>query len=119
MIEINREFVVEKVIQKLKEKGGEYIEHVDCAITRFHIHRLLAEGFQLEDFISVIDKKYEQWRGTRFEQFLRPQTLFGNKFKIYLHERANPRISTIQKLSRAVEQSKLSFRWLDKNNRAS
>ena len=117
MIEINREYIVEKVIENLKEKSSDYIEHVDCAITRFHIHRLLAEGFQLEDFISVIDKKYQQWKGTRFEQFLRPQTLFGNKFKIYLNERVIPRISSFEKLSRAVEETKLAFRGLDKNNR--
>jgi len=113
MIEINREFIIEKVIQKLRETSKHYVDEVDCRVTRMLVLQLVAEGFQLDDFISVVEKKHSQWKATRFEQFLRPQTLFGSKFKIYLNERVNPRISSIEKLSRAVEQSKLAFRRLD------
>ena len=45
----------------------------------------LSEGFALEDFYRVIDKKHREWTGTEFAQYLRPQTLFGEKFEGYLN----------------------------------
>ena len=115
MIEINQDFIIEKVIQKLKEVKGQ-VSEPDCRIARILILQLVAQGFGVDDFILVIEKKAAQWRGTKYEQFIRPQTLFGAKFQIYLHERAVERISTIEKLSRAVEQSKNAFRGLDTNS---
>ncbi len=44
----------------------------------------LREGFTLEDFKTVIDSKYKEWKGTDWERFLRPETLFGTKFEGYL-----------------------------------
>lgn len=46
----------------------------------------LKEGFTLEDFIKVIDIKVAEWKGTKFEQYLRPQTLFRDKFESYLNQ---------------------------------
>ncbi len=43
------------------------------------------EGAVLEDFKKVIDNKVKDWVGTDWEKFLRPQTLFGNKFEGYLN----------------------------------
>lgn len=43
------------------------------------------EGFTLEDFKKVIDKKVNEWMGTEFQQYLRPETLFGTKFEGYLN----------------------------------
>lgn len=45
------------------------------------------EGFRLDDFKIVIDKKYNEWYGTDMEKFLRPETLFGNKFEGYLNQK--------------------------------
>lgn len=51
-----------------------------------HIKARLDEGFLLEDFISVIDFKYEQWgNDEKMKQYLRPETLFGTKFEGYLN----------------------------------
>lgn len=44
------------------------------------------EGYTLEDFKRVIDIKTEEWLNTDFEQFLRPETLFSNKFDGYLNQ---------------------------------
>ena len=33
----------------------------------------------------VIDKQCEKWKGTEWEQYLRPATLFGAKFENYLN----------------------------------
>lgn len=46
------------------------------------------EGFELEDFKRVIDNKCAEWMGTEFEQYLRPETLFGTKFESYLNTKA-------------------------------
>lgn len=53
--------------------------------TQQHIHARLEEGFIFNDFKIVINKKCAEWIGTEFEQYLRPQTLFGTKFESYLN----------------------------------
>ena len=47
----------------------------------------LNEGFTEEDFVKVIDNKCKDWLGTDYEQYLRPETLFGTKFESYLNQR--------------------------------
>jgi uncharacterized phage protein (TIGR02220 family) len=54
--------------------------------TQKHINARLAEGYEVEDFKTVIDKKANEWRGTEMEKYLRPETLFGNKFEGYLNQ---------------------------------
>ena len=51
-----------------------------------HINARLSEGYTLEDFKTVIDKKFKSWSGTEMAKFLRPETLFGTKFASYLNE---------------------------------
>lgn len=53
--------------------------------TRQLIKARLKEGFSLADFHTVIDKKCAEWRGTEWERYLRPETLFGVKFEGYLN----------------------------------
>ena len=53
--------------------------------TQSHIKARLNEGFTVEDFKTVIDKKVKEWKRTEFEKFLRPETLFGSKFENYLN----------------------------------
>ncbi|MGE5473150.1 MAG: conserved phage C-terminal domain-containing protein [Ignavibacteriales bacterium] len=45
------------------------------------------EKYTLEDFKTVIDKKVKSWTGTEWEKYLRPETLFSNKFESYLNEK--------------------------------
>lgn len=48
----------------------------------------LKEGFAIEDFKKVIDLKCQKWLyDEKMNQFLRPETLFGNKFEGYLNEK--------------------------------
>lgn len=55
--------------------------------TRTLIDTRLKEGFKEDDFITVIDKKSSQWLNNKeMCKFLRPETLFGNKFEGYLNE---------------------------------
>lgn len=46
----------------------------------------LNEGYTLDDFKAVIDKKVEEWKDDpKMAQYLRPETLFGTKFESYLN----------------------------------
>ena len=52
-----------------------------------YINARLKEGFTVEDFKTVIDKKCDEWNGTEMEKFLRPQTLFApTHFQEYLYQ---------------------------------
>lgn len=51
------------------------------------INARLKENFTIEDFKKVIDIKYSQWgNDQKMSIYLRPETLFGNKFEGYLQE---------------------------------
>ena len=58
------------------------------AKTRTAINARLNEGFTLDNFKTVIDKKCAEWIGTEYEKYLRPETLFGTKFEGYLNAKA-------------------------------
>lgn len=47
------------------------------------------EGYVLDDFYDVIDKKVKEWFNTEMEKYLRPSTLFGNKFENYVNQKNN------------------------------
>ena len=51
------------------------------------------EGYTLEDFKQVIDNMTVAWIGTEWEQYLRPRTLFSNKFEDYLRWKNNKNIT--------------------------
>lgn len=56
--------------------------------TQKHIRARLSEGFTVEDFKTVIDKKCAEWMGDpKMEKYLRPETLFGTKFEGYLNSK--------------------------------
>lgn len=54
--------------------------------TRKLIAARLAEGFTVDDFKAVINKKAKEWQNTDMAQYLRPETLFGTKFEGYLNQ---------------------------------
>lgn len=74
-----------RVVTHLNEKAGTKYR-ASGAKTQKVIHARLAEGYILEDFVTVIDKKCAEWLGTEWEKFLRPETLFGPKFESYLNQ---------------------------------
>lgn len=61
--------------------------------TQSLIDTRVKEGFNESDFMKVIEVKANEWIGTEFERFLRPETLFGNKFEGYLNQ-ANKKATT-------------------------
>lgn len=56
-------------------------------VTKDVIKSRLNEHFTVQDFKDVIDKKCIEWANDeKMAKYLRPQTLFGNKFEAYLNE---------------------------------
>ena len=72
------------VVDYLNEMAGTHYR-AGVAKTQSLIKARVNEGFTEEDFRTVIDKKCADWIGTEYEQYLRPQTLFGTKFESYLN----------------------------------
>lgn len=81
-LEIKEDIIT--IVRYLNAKAGKSYR-ADNKMTQKHINARLAEGYTVADFITVIDKKCAQWLGTDMEQYLRPDTLFGTKFDIYLN----------------------------------
>lgn len=74
------------IISYMNEKLGTRYRENNKATIR-HIKARLSEGYTVDDFKKVIDKKYKSWNGTDMAKYLRPETLFGTKFESYLNER--------------------------------
>ena len=75
-----------EIIEYLNEKTGRHYKHTAKANQRV-IKARMNEGYTLEDFKTVIDKKYDEWNNdTKMKKFLRPETLFSTNFDRYLNE---------------------------------
>lgn len=85
--EKEKDIEIEKnIVEYLNEKTGKNYKH-NTAKTKACIKARLNEGFTLEDFKQVIDNKVRDWgRDSKMEAYLRPETLFGNKFEGYLNQ---------------------------------
>ena len=74
-----------EIVDYLNAKAGTRYK-ASTASTRKLIKARLKEGFTIEDFKAVIDKKCAEWlTNSKMEQYLRPETLFGSKFEGYLN----------------------------------
>ena len=79
--------VNKEIIDYLNLKTGSSYKHTTEATVKI-INARLKEGYTLEDFKTVIDKKTKQWlNDEKMSNFLRPLTLFGTKFESYLNEK--------------------------------
>jgi len=78
---------IKDIVDYLNKKTGKSFKATtkktkDCIISRIN------EGYEdVKDFHKVIDIKASKWIGTDNEMYLRPETLFGNKFEGYLNEK--------------------------------
>ena len=93
----NKNKEIETYIEKENLICKEIIEHLnnvtrcnyktDSENTIMLIKRHMKEGYEKEDFINVIDKKYKEWKETEREIYVRPETLFGDKFESYVNQK--------------------------------
>ena len=66
---------------------------------------LIFNRFTVSDFETVIKKKYNEWKGTEFEKFLRPSTLFGTKFEEYLNQQETMKKGKVGELDEFYEMA--------------
>lgn len=83
----NKEYIdkdIKNIINYLNAAIGTKYRY-QSKLTQRLINARFKEGYMVDDFKTVIDKKAKEWKGTEMEQFLRPETLFGTKFESYLN----------------------------------
>ena len=76
---------VKEIIDYLNQAAGTKYKY-GTRKTKDCIKARMNEGFTVEDFKIVINKKVKEWKGTKQEIYIRPETLFGNKFEGYLNQ---------------------------------
>lgn len=77
--------IADRVVDYLNLKAGTAYRH-GIAKTVSLVSARLKDGFTENDFTLVINKKCEDWNGTDYARYLRPETLFGTKFESYLNQ---------------------------------
>ncbi|QZT28071.1 conserved phage C-terminal domain-containing protein [Streptococcus dysgalactiae] len=80
----NKLLICKEVISYLNLKANKNFK-VDTTSHHKFIKARLKDGYTLEDFKKVVDVMSARWIGTEYEQYLQPQTLFGNKMDNYLN----------------------------------
>jgi len=75
------------IVEYLNKKTGKSYKH-QTPKTRQFIRTRFKEGYTNDDFVKVIDNQCAQWKGKEeWDKYLRPETLFGNKFESYLNNK--------------------------------
>ena len=87
--------ICQEVISYLNLKSKKNFK-VDTASHQKFIKARLKEGYVLEDFKKVVDIMVAKWKGTEYEQYLQPQTLFGNKMDNYLNQPMPRKVHSFQ-----------------------
>lgn len=79
--------IIKEIIEYLNNKTNSNFKYTSKA-TQNKIIARLNEGYSLDDFIAVIDKKCLDWlNDSKMSVYLRPETLFGTKFESYLNQK--------------------------------
>ena len=91
----NKLLICKEVISYLNLKAKKNFK-VDTASHQKFIKARLKEGYVLEDFKKVVDIMVVKWKGTEYEQYLQPQTLFGNKMDNYLNQPVPRKVHSFQ-----------------------
>ena len=87
-ITTNNHSFYKKVIDYLNTQNNSRFQENNRK-TQSLLRARLKEGYTLEDFQKVIDTKVSEWRHhPQMSKYIRPETLFGNKFESYLHQKS-------------------------------
>ena len=79
------------IVDYLNQKCGTNYRY-NTEATKKSISGRLNEGYTVNDFMTVIDKKSAEWLGSDMEQYLNPTTLFRPaNFEKYLNQNITPR----------------------------
>lgn len=83
--------ITKQVVEYLNLKTNSKFRYKSKS-TQSKINARLNEGYKLDDFIAVIDKKTDEWiDNPDFSKYLCPETLFGTKFEKYLNQKVVPK----------------------------
>lgn len=96
------------VINYLNEKANKKYKDTTRK-TKADIRARLNEKFTLEDFKKVIDIKVKEWQNTEMDKYLRPETLFGNKFESYLNQKQDQDNQDKQKHNKTAEKQDVQY----------
>lgn len=85
--------VCEQAVGRLNSLAGTAYRP-QAKLCRQLVKKRMEEGFVLKDFIQVVDNKYADWGtlakgGKDMRRYLRPETLFSEKFEGYLNQPVN------------------------------
>jgi len=97
------ETIYSQVLEYLNSRVGTNFRNVES--NKKHIVARVNDGYTLSDFYTVIDKKCAEWVGTEQQKYLRPETLFGNKFDGYLNQISGRALSFQEKCKLIAEES--------------
>ena len=106
--EVDMNEVYESIISYLNSKAGTGFKSQTNSYRTF-INARLKNGYKLEDFYKVIDNKCNEWIGTDFQKFLRPETLFGNKFDSYLNQMVTKKSNQEKAYEQVSEATRLGW----------
>ena len=109
----NKQGIKNNIIDYLNKKTGSNYKF-SSKKTNDLINTRLKEGFTEQDFYEVIDKKTIEWKGTDFEKFLRPETLFSNKFESYLNQKVKLDTGVVMRM-KGIDLTKFNFKGSEKN----
>lgn len=99
-----------EIVDYLNQKTGKSFKH-SAAGNKKVIKARWNEGYKLDQFKRVVDNKCQDWlNDEKMSQYLRPETLFGNKFDQYLNQRKGNSNGTPQKSEEALMMDELSRR---------
>lgn len=85
------------VIDYLNQKAGTRYEY-NSTKTITLLNTLFRKGYTVDDIKKVIDIKCNEWLDQEtMRMYLRPRTLFGNKFEDYLNQDVKPQVTTTKK----------------------
>ncbi len=77
---------IKDIVEYLNNKIGAHYKPNGKKIKEL-IKARMNEGYTVEDFKTVIDKKFKSWgNDPKMSLYLRPSTLFGTRFGEYLNE---------------------------------
>lgn len=86
IIELKDNVPYKEVVDYLNNSAGTNYR-ASSKKTRELIKARINEGYTLEDFRVVIEKKTREWiNDNKMKAYLRPETLFGTKFEGYLNQ---------------------------------
>lgn len=77
---------IKDIVDYLNDKIGAHYKPTGKKMKEL-IRARMNEGYTVEDFKTVIDKKFKSWgNDPKMSLYLRPSTLFGTRFGEYLNE---------------------------------